>query len=169
MKRYVIMGVAGCGKSSIGAVLGAQIGAQYIDGDDLHPKQNIEKMSRGEPLQDADRWPWLARVGEALATAHQDVIVGCSALKRSYRDFIRDRADGVVFIHLAGSREVIAKRMAERDGHFMPTSLLDSQFEALQVPGPDEPHIAVDISGTPEDIVEAIIEKLARREVPPSI
>ena len=136
--RLVLMGVAGCGKSSVGAALSAALAVPYVDGDDLHPVAHVEKMRRGEPLTDADRWPWLDQVADCLH-AKAPVSIGCSALKRAYRDRIRGGAQGkVAFVHLSGSRDVIAARMAARKGHYMPLSLLDSQFAALELPSPDE-------------------------------
>jgi len=136
--RVVIMGVSGCGKSSVGEGLSARLGIPYRDGDDLHPAANVDKMRMGMPLTDDDRWPWLDRVVEVL-TKDAPVIVGCSALRRAYRDRLRKGAGGRVhFIHLTGSRDLIASRMAARTGHYMPSSLLDSQFAALEPPGPDE-------------------------------
>ena len=136
--RVVVMGVSGCGKSSVGEALGALLGVPYFDGDDLHPAENVARMAAGVPLTDADRWPWLDRVAAVLAE-RAPVIVGCSALKRAYRDRIRAGAGGPVrFVHLAGSRAVIEDRMAARTGHFMPAALLDSQFATLEPPGPDE-------------------------------
>lgn len=161
-QRMILMGVAGSGKSTVGEALARQLGATYYDGDDLHPQSNIEKMSRGEPLTDDDRWPWLTKVGERLGEADGMLIIGCSALKRAYRDHIREKAGApVVFIHLAGSRKVIESRMGARTGHFMPTSLLDSQFATLEVPSADEHAVTVDIDQTLDDIVNDIVEKLA--------
>ncbi len=155
------MGVAGSGKSSVGIALAARTGALYFDGDDLHPPANIEKMSAGIPLGDSDRAPWLERVGDTLHAARGPVIVGCSALKRAYRDLIRSRAGGeVVFVHLAGSRDLIERRMSERKGHFMPTRLLDSQFADLQPLGDDETGFAIDIDRPLEEIVEDAAGKL---------
>lgn len=155
------MGVAGSGKSAVGAALADRLGASYIDGDDLHPPENIAKMSRGEPLTDDDRWPWLAHVGRRLADTEGTVIIGCSALKRSYRDRIREEALGpVTFVYLSGTRELIASRMGARTGHFMPTSLIQSQFAALEPPGADENVITIDIDNTLETIVSEIIAKL---------
>jgi gluconokinase len=157
--RVVIMGVAGCGKSSVGEGLALRLGIPYRDGDDLHPVENVEKMRAGIPLTDADRWPWLDRVAGVLAT-EAPVIVGCSALKRAYRDRIRAGADGPVqFVHLTGSREVILARMAARKGHYMPTSLLDSQFATLEAPGPEEA-LTVDIDQRLEAIIAAAAEGL---------
>jgi len=162
-QRLVLMGVAGSGKSTVGEALAKRIGATYFDGDDLHPRANIEKMSRGEPLTDEDRWPWLTLVGEALAQGDGTKIVGCSALKRIYRDHIRDKAKvPVIFVHLAGSREVISGRMGARTGHFMPTTLLDSQFAALEPPSADELSVTVDIDQPLEGVVDAIVEQLSR-------
>lgn len=156
MLRLVLMGVSGCGKSSVGAALSARLEVPYVDGDDLHPPENVAKMARGEPLTDDDRWPWLDRVAEALAVRNP-VIIGCSALKRAYRDRIRASAGGPVrFIHLAGSHELIAGRMARRTEHYMPVSLLDSQFAALQPPDEDEGAMTVDIARTVPELVETI-------------
>lgn len=161
--RAVLMGVAGCGKSSVGEALALRLGVPYRDGDDLHPVANVEKMRAGIALGDADRWPWLDLVGAALAV-DAPLIIGCSALRRRYRDRIRQAATGpVVFIHLAGSRAVIEARMAARKGHFMPVSLLDSQFAALEPPEPDEDALIVDIDQPLEAIVAAIAVDLERR------
>lgn len=157
--RIVIMGVSGCGKSSVGEGLSARLGIPYRDGDDLHPPLNVEKMRAGIPLTDQDRWPWLDRVADVLA-ADAPVIVGCSALRRAYRDRLRAGAGGMVhFVHLAGSHALIAGRMAARTGHYMPPSLLDSQFAALEAPGPDEA-LTVSIDQTLTGIVDAIATHL---------
>lgn len=160
-RRIVLMGVAGCGKSSVGAALGAALGLPYQDGDDLHPPENVAKMSAGIPLTDADRTPWLADVGAALAD-DAPLIIGCSALKRHYRDQIRAAAGGAVtFVHLSGSRAVIEARMAARANHFMPVSLLDSQFAALEPPEPDETSLTVDIDQPLDRVVKDILAGLA--------
>ncbi|MFK7901744.1 MAG: gluconokinase [Nitratireductor sp.] len=160
-RLFVVMGVAGCGKSTIGATLAKHLSGTYIDGDDFHPQANIDKMSKGEALQDADRWPWLEIVAKELANIKGLSFVGCSALKKSYRDFITQKAgEPVCFIYLDGSKELIANRMAKREGHFMPTSLLDSQFAALQVPSKDEHKIAIDISGSQESVIDKIVSRL---------
>jgi gluconokinase len=154
------MGVAGCGKTSVGEALSAATGIPYRDGDDLHPATNVAKMSRGEPLTDDDRWPWLAQVGQALRPA--PLIIGCSALKRRYRDLITAEAHApVTFIHLAGSRDLIASRMHARKGHFMPPALLDSQFAALEPPAPDENAITVQIGQQVDAIVQDILATIA--------
>lgn len=155
------MGVAGCGKSTVGKALAMVIRGTYLEGDALHPPANIEKMSAGIALTDEDRWPWLTQVATELAMGKGTVIGGCSALKRRYRDHIRDKAgEDILFVHLAGSRDLIASRMAEREGHFMPTSLLDSQFEALEPPTDDETAITVSIDDTTAGIVSAIVAAL---------
>jgi gluconokinase len=154
--RIVIMGVSGCGKSSLGAALGYRLGIPYRDGDDLHPAANVEKMRAGMPLTDEDRWPWLDRVARVL-NDDAPVIVGCSALRRAYRDRIRSGASGAVrFVHLAGNREIIAARMAARTGHYMPASLLDSQFATLEAPGADEA-LTLDIIAPLDALVDAIL------------
>jgi len=136
--RLVIMGVAGCGKSTVGAALSEQLDIPYRDGDDLHSPEAVEKMRAGIPLADDDRWPWLDRIANTLES-DAPLIIGCSALRRSYRDRIRAGSGGLVtFVHLAGDRDLIASRMASRAGHYMPLSLLDSQFATLERPGPDE-------------------------------
>lgn len=152
--NYVVMGVSGCGKSTVGAAFAAATGGQFIDGDDLHPAENVAKMASGQPLTDDDRAPWLDRVAQAL-TGH--VVIGCSALKRAYRDRIRAGAGPVRFLHLSGTRDVIAARMAVRPGHFMPLGLLDSQFATLEPPGPDEDAITVDIDQPFDAVVAALL------------
>lgn len=154
--RLVLMGVAGSGKSSVGAALAPKLAAEYLDGDDLHPAANIAKMRAGVALDDGDRWPWLAEVGRRLRPEGR-LIVGCSALKRAYRDVIRAEAGAEVgFVHLAGNRAVIAARMAARPGHFMPVGLLDSQFAALEPAGPGEVSLTVAIDQPLAQIVAQI-------------
>jgi gluconokinase len=165
-RRIVLMGVSGSGKTSVGTVLGERIGAAYVDGDDLHPAANVAKMSRGEALTDADRGPWLSRVGETLDRSAVPIIIGCSALKRAYRDHIRRIASGgVIFVHLSGSRELIGRRMAARSGHFMPESLLDNQFATLEPPGDDERAITVDIGQEIDGIVARIAAALMEKDL----
>lgn len=151
----VVMGVAGTGKTTIGPLVAARLGVPYAEGDDFHPAANVAKMSAGIPLDDADRWPWLDAIGAwAHGRAGRGGVVSSSALKRSYRDRLRAAAPGLVFLHLTGDRTLIERRMAERRGHFMPAALLDSQFATLQPLGADEAGVAVDVSGTPEEIAE---------------
>ncbi|WP_404406744.1 gluconokinase [Pelagibacterium halotolerans] len=160
------MGVSGCGKTSIGTAFAGEIGAPFIDGDDLHPAANVAKMARGEALDDSDRYPWLARVADTLRAAEGPVVIGCSALKRRYRDWIREGAGApVTFLHLTGSREVIAERMAARQGHFMPVTLLDSQFSDLEPPGPDEAAVTVDIEQPFERIVAELLTRACPKKV----
>jgi gluconokinase len=161
--RVVLMGVSGCGKSTVGAALSARLRIPYRDGDDLHSAANVAKMARGEPLTDADRAPWLRAVGAALRDG-APLIIGCSALKRTYRDLIRAEAGGpVTFVHLAGAREMIAARMAARTGHFMPPALLDSQFAALEPPGADEGAVTVEIDQPLAALVERVAVAVAGR------
>ena len=154
------MGVSGCGKSSVGAALSARLGIPYVEGDALHSQQAVAKMRAGVALTDDDRWPWLDRVAQVLRD-RAPVILGCSALKRAYRDRIRAGAGGpVTFVHLSGSRALIAARMAARSGHYMPLALLDSQFAALEPPGPEEA-ITVDIALALPELVETILSRLS--------
>ena len=144
----VVMGVSGSGKTSVGEQMAEHLGLPFGDADGFHPKANVEKMSSGIPLTDEDRWPWLDAIGVALRDAEKGMVVTCSALKRIYRERLTKAAgEPVIFIFLDGPKEVIAKRMSGRRGHFMPTSLLDSQFATLEPPGPDE--LAVRISVEP--------------------
>ncbi len=157
--RLVIMGVAGCGKSSVGAALSEHLDIPYRDGDDLHSTEAVEKMRAGIPLDDDDRWPWLDRIADTLRS-EAPLIIGCSALRRVYRDRIRAGAGGeVTFVHLAGDRDLIASRMASRAGHYMPLSLLDSQFATLEKPGPDEA-IEVTIDQPMANIVGEVLSNL---------
>jgi gluconokinase len=157
--RLVIMGVSGCGKSSVGEALSRRLGLPYRDGDDLHPMANVEKMRAGHPLTDDDRWPWLDRVAAVLAT-EAPVIVGCSALRHAYRDRLRTGAGGPVqFVHLSGGRDLIAGRIALRTGHYMPPSLLDSQFAALEAPAPAEA-LTIDIDQPLPALIDAIATRL---------
>ena len=154
MRCYVLMGVSGCGKTSVGTALARVCGMTFIDGDELHPQSNIDKMASGQPLDDADRAPWLRQVGQALARAEGPVAIGCSALKRIYRDWIRAEAgEPVRFLHLDAPKDVLARRVAERKGHFMPPALLDSQFAALERLGPDELGVEIDISQSFDAVV----------------
>lgn len=159
MRRVVVMGVSGCGKTSVGQALAARLGIGFVDADDLHPPGNVAKMRAGLSLTDADRGPWLDRVADRLR--HDGpVVVACSALRRMYRDRIRAGAGGpVIFVHLDGEREVIAARMTARQGHFMPPSLLDSQFATLEPPGRDEALI-VSIADPVDRIVCRILRAL---------
>lgn len=160
---YVIMGVSGCGKSKIGQAFAKATGAEFFDGDDLHPAENIAKMSRGEPLNDADRAPWLDKVGGQLAQAQEPMVIACSALKRIYRERIRTSAGKpVTFLYLEGTREVLSERMKHRDGHFMPVALLDSQLATLEPPDADELTVKASIDQSPDAVVAELLLKLQR-------
>jgi carbohydrate kinase (thermoresistant glucokinase family) len=151
-----IMGVSGSGKTTIGRALAERLGWPYQEGDELHPAANVEKMSRGIPLTDEDRWPWLQRVAEWIdgqLARKQPGIITCSLLKRSYRDLVIDARERVKLLYLRGDKHVIAARLAERKGHFMPPSLLDSQFETLEEPGPDEHPLIVEVHGLVDETV----------------
>ncbi|NTJ61230.1 gluconokinase [Agrobacterium rhizogenes] len=166
LRRFVVMGVSGCGKSSVGLALAQRLAGIYVDGDDLHPAANVARMSAGIPLTDADRWPWLDKIGQCLALADDTALIGCSALKRIYRDRIREVVGAPVsFIHLAGSRETILRRLQARRDHFMPPALLDSQFAALEPPGADELAITVDIDRPLDVVVAAIIASLEETQL----
>ena len=159
------MGVSGSGKSTVAALLAAALGCRFQEGDDLHPRENVEKMRSGIPLTDADRLPWLRKIAEEIdgwrARGEWGVLT-CSALKRSYRDIIiGDRRD-VVLVYLKGSRDLIHQRMATRHEHFMPVALLDSQFATLEEPTPDEHPIIVDVGGKPAEIAHEITRRLQR-------
>ena len=137
--RLIVMGVAGCGKTTLAKALGERMGLEMVDGDDLHLPQSVEKMRAGIPLQDSDRWPWLDRIGAYLAQAHpQGRVVACSALKRAYRDRIRAQAGEGLFLFLSGDVELIGQRMRQRQDHYMPLDLLESQFLTLERPQADE-------------------------------
>ena len=158
------MGVSGSGKSTVGAALAGRLRVPFEDADDLHPEANIAKMSRGEPLDDSDRYPWLERIGEWLAAHEHGGVIACSALKRKYRDQLRHHCPSVEFLHLAGGREVIERRQASRPGHFMPASLLTSQFETLEPLAPDENGVVVQVDGSVDQIVEGYLELSFREE-----
>ena len=159
---YVIMGVAGSGKTTIGALLAHALDIPFVEGDDLHPRANIERMAHGIPLTDEDRRPWLLAIAQRLREAEQSgrgLVVTCSALKRSYRDLLRSQgAAATHFVYLRGSQPTVAERLARRRGHFMPASLLESQFAALEEPGADERASVYDIRESPEAIVANLMQ-----------
>ncbi|MEC5170931.1 gluconokinase [Glaciihabitans sp. GrIS 2.15] len=159
----VVMGVSGCGKSTVAALLAGRLAWPFEEGDALHPQANIEKMTAGHPLTDEDRAPWLQKVAawvEEQLDAGQSGLITCSALKRAYRDVINRRGSGIVFVYLSGTRETIAARLTARHGHYMPASLLESQFAALEEPTPDEPEITIDVGPAPGVIAQHIVEQL---------
>lgn len=139
--KCVVMGVCGAGKTSVGKALADKFGATFIDGDDLHPRANIQKMAEGIPLNDEDRAPWLERIGDVFFSLQRRSLSGvivCSALKKKYRDQIRAGNEGLVFVHLRGSMDTILERMAARQGHYMKKEMVQSQFDTLELPGADE-------------------------------
>jgi carbohydrate kinase (thermoresistant glucokinase family) len=154
--KLVVMGVSGCGKSSVGELLAQKIGAVFIDGDDLHPASNKEKMSSGIPLNDDDRLPWLQSVGKTLQ-GQENIVVACSALKKSYRDKILAQAPTTRFIHLHGSKELLLGRLGYRTSHFMPLSLLDSQLQTLEMMDSSEPGKVFDVAKPVGEIIEEVI------------
>lgn len=168
--HLVVMGVAGSGKSTIAAALSRTLGWPLAEADEFHPQDNIEKMSQGIPLQDGDRWPWLALIRDWMtekAEGHQSTVITCSALKQSYRRLLSEAEGHVVFVHLEGSPELLAQRMQGRAGHFMPPSLLPSQLAALEPLTPQElatGSLQLDISQTPDQIVERVVAHLQDRD-----
>jgi len=160
----VLMGVSGCGKTTVGRDLAARLGWQFQEGDALHPRENVAKMAGGTPLVDEDRWPWLAKIAEVIDGWRADGVSGvvtCSALKRRYRDIlIGDRPD-VRLVHLFGPQSIVAARLAARRGHFMPSALLASQFATLEQPGKDENPVIVAIAQSPEGAVDQIIAAIS--------
>lgn len=166
MKRaYVVMGVTGTGKSTVAKALAQRIGADFIEGDDLHSAASRAKMSAGIPLTDDDRWPWLSAVASAIHDSAGDAVATCSALRRRYRGLIRAEAGcPVVFVHLSGDPAVIADRLALRRGHFMPPTLLASQLATLEPPDADEPHVTADIRRGTEAIVSEICRAIGPDE-----
>jgi gluconokinase len=157
----VLMGVSGSGKSSVGGVLAGRLGWPFDEGDDMHPAANVAKMAAGHPLTDEDRWPWLARIRDWMderEAAGEAGIVTCSALRRRYRDVLRD--DSVWFVYLHGTRAQLLDRLTARQGHFMPASLLDSQLATLEPPEPDEQAIRIDIGPSPAAQAQTILERL---------
>lgn len=157
----VVMGVSGCGKSTVGQALADRLQLPFIEGDLLHPPHNVTLMAAGTPLTDADRQGWLQAVAATLADAQgTGAVISCSALKRSYRDLLRASAPNLRLVHLHGAPALLAQRMQARSGHYMPPSLLQSQLDTLQWPSADEAAIVVDIAGPPRDLVHGILREL---------
>lgn len=159
----VLMGVCGVGKTTVGRMLAEQLGARFLEGDEFHPPSNVEKMRAGTPLEDTDREPWLESLAAEMrhaSAAGQDVVLACSALKHAYRDILAAGQKNISFIHLAGTPTLIQSRLDARQGHYMPPSLLPSQLAALEPPSAGEPAITVDVSGTPQQILAAILAAL---------
>jgi gluconokinase len=156
----VVMGVAGSGKSTIAQLLAQHLGWTSIEGDDLHPPQNVAKMAAGTPLSDAEREPWLRAISQRIDQTEGNQVITCSALRRSYRDVLRTADARVRFLHLNGSQDVLGSGLGGRTDHFMPSSLLASQFDTLEPLGPDEDGVSLDIRGTPADILARALQAL---------
>jgi gluconokinase len=163
-RTLVVMGVSGVGKTSIAAEIVRRTGWVFVEGDDLHPPANRAKMAAGTPLDDDDRGPWLRRIADWIGeqeTAGRDAVVTCSALKRSYRDLLRDGHPSVRFVHLLAPPALIKNRVDNRRGHYMPPSLLESQLATLEPLGPDEPGFVVETTRTPTEVADDALERLA--------
>ena len=162
-RRVVVMGVSGCGKSTVGAAAAAHMGWRFVEGDSLHPPENVAKMAAGQALNDEDRAGWLDTLAAQLAQARragQGLVVSCSALKRAYRDRLRSGDPDTLFVYLAGEQSLIASRMAARQHEYMPASLLQSQFATLQPPEPDEHALRLSILDAPAQITQSIAQHL---------
>jgi gluconokinase len=159
----IVMGVSGSGKSTIGALLAERLGWPFADADGFHPPENVAKMAAGIPLTDADRWPWLDAIAAHIGAARQagqPVVVACSALRRAYRDRLRAGHGDLLFLHLSGAPEVIAARQAARQGHFMPPSLMASQFATLEDTVAEPDAVTVSVKASPDEVVEAALAHL---------
>lgn len=167
-RRVVVMGVSSCGKTEVGQRLAAALEGQFLDGDDYHSPESVTKMSRGEPLNDSDRAEWLLRLAgiiDAARVSGETLVVGCSALKRRYRDTLRGGDNALTFVHLAGCRELLLKRIESRQAHFFKgEAMLDSQLATLEAPDNDEA-VTVDIAGTLEQVVNDVMLKLEKRTI----
>jgi gluconokinase len=162
----VVMGVSGSGKTTVAVMLAGRLDAHFLEGDDLHPPANVQKMRGGTPLTDEDRWPWLAAIARRIdewRAGGEGGVVTCSALKRAYRRIIVGDRPEATLVYLKGSQELIHARMAARHEHFMPVALLESQFRILEEPGPDERPIVVDVAASPAAIVATIVRELGER------
>jgi gluconokinase len=160
-RRWVVMGVSGCGKSEVGRHLASSLGAFYVEGDDDHPAENVAKMAAGHPLDDADRQGWLLVLQERIRAAQERgeaLVLSCSALKRRYRDLLRAGDPTLTFVHLAGEPALIAARMQARSGHFMPPALLESQLRDLEPLQGDEDGIRLDIRRTPQQLIDDVMQ-----------
>jgi gluconokinase len=163
LPRICMMGVTGAGKTRVGALLANALGVTFLEGDDLHPADNVRRMAQGTPLTDADRRGWLTAIASRLANGRRTrtgLVVSCSALKRAYRDQLRAADGDIRFVHLTGDRALIAQRLAQRVAHFMPAALLESQLATLEPPTPDEHAWTFDLADTPESIVAQIVARL---------
>jgi gluconokinase len=159
----IVMGVSGSGKSTIAQKLAQRLGWTYEDGDRFHPASNVAKMSAGHPLTDEDRWPWLQAIANEIDRAcksGEHAVIACSALKRSYRDVLVHGRSDIRIVYLRGTQELIAGRLAQRKGHFMPPGLLASQFKTLEPPGKDENPVTVSIEASVEEIVDDTVSRM---------
>jgi gluconokinase len=159
----ILMGVSGSGKTTIGETLAARIGWCYEDADTFHPASNVAKMSAGQPLTDEDRWPWLRAIADEIdrvGVAGERIVIGCSALRRVYRDLLVHGRSDIRIVYLDGAQDLIADRLGQRKGHFMPPGLLTSQFKTLEPPTPDEHAVTVSIDAPAETIVDDILRQL---------
>jgi gluconokinase len=160
----VVMGICGCGKTSVGKAIAARLGWRFIEGDDLHPAANRAKMASGTPLTDEDRWPWLDRIAAELRAIDQaggSAVVACSALRQVYRDRLRQCGADVRFLHLTGDVDVIRQRLASRRGHYMPLELLESQLATLEPAGDGESLVEIDVAGSVKEMAEDAIRALS--------
>jgi gluconokinase len=163
----VVMGVSGSGKTTVARGLATRLNADFLEGDDLHPPANVAKMARGEPLTDEDRWPWLEAVGDWIderRAAGSASVVTCSALRRAYRERLRENRPGVRFCHVSASEATLQSRLEERRGHYMPASLLPSQLATLEPLDPDEPGVTVSAEGSPDDVLAEALRRLGLSE-----
>ena len=164
MTVVVLMGVSGCGKTTVGQAIAARLGWQFQEGDALHPSENVAKMAGGTPLVDADRWPWLERIAAVIdgwRAQGLSGVVTCSALKRAYRDILVGNRADVRLVYMRGDQPTVAARLAARTGHFMPPALLASQFATLQAPAIDEHPVIADIGQAPDAIVDSVVAAIS--------
>lgn len=158
--RLVVMGVTGCGKSTVGAAIAESIGARFCDGDSLHSAASVEKMRRGEPLTDEDRWPWFGRIATFLNSGESHTVIACSALRKAYRDYLRQEVSNVRFLFLDAPPELITQRVSTRQNHYMPVSLVKSQFATLERPDGERGVTAVPADAPLNDILRRILPDL---------
>lgn len=166
LQHIVVMGVSGSGKTTTGTVLAERLGWTFVEGDAFHPQANVEKMSRGEPLTDQDREPWLRALAHQIAASQargESSVLGCSSLKRSYRDILRSGAPVVRFLHVHGTRALLEERLNNREGHFFPPKLLESQLATLEPLAPDEDGVVIDMALSPSDQVDQAMRLLGLR------
>jgi len=163
--HLVVMGVSGVGKTTVATLLAERLSWVYAEADSFHPRRNVEKMAAGIPLGDDDRWPWLRRLRDWMtdqATLGHDTVLTCSALRRAYRDVLRETHGRARFVHLSGDRRLVVERVAQRSGHFMPTQLLASQYQTLEPLDADEDGVTVTVDAPPDEIVQHVVEWLTR-------